>query len=143
MVYPMRTLAVSLLLLLGFAIQTQPASAGGRGGMGVGMGIGGYYPGICGATGTVTAYCPTYNKPYHSESDRPVPPYRYQSPSEDCEKTGWGAVMCPSYGAKEPYGRKIEEEAQKPEYQPKPLDDCMKTGWGITECPNYNRKTDD
>ena len=141
MLHPVRLLSVALLILLGVAIPARNAGAGGgMGGTGVGMGIGGYYPGICGATGTVTANCPSYRKPERG-SDRPAPPYRYQTPSEECRKSGWGTVMCPSYGAKEEYGGKAEEEAQKPAYQPKPLDECMKTGWGITECPNYNRKT--
>ena len=138
--HPMRSLSVALLILIGFAIPARNAGAGG--GMG-GVGIGGYYPGICGATGTVTANCPSYKKPERSYSDRPAPPYRHQIPSEECQKSGWGTVMCPSYGAKEEYGGKPEEEAQKPAYQPKLLDECMKTGWGITECPNYGRKPGD
>lgn len=136
MLQPMRTLAVVLSLSLGFAIQARDADAGGPGGAGIGMGglaIGGYYPGICGATGTVTAVCPSYNKPAHAYPERPAQPYTYQSPAEECQKTGWGTPECPHYGARE------EEAAEKPEYRPKPLDDCMKTGWGITECPNYGK----
>ena len=137
MLHPLRSLSFALLITLSLTIPARNAVAGG------GMGIGGYYPGICGATGTVEAYCPDYRKSEHRDIDRPAPPYRYVRPSQDCEKTGWGTTMCPSYGAKEEYGGKAEEEAQKPAYQPKPLDECMKTGWGITECPNYGRKPGD
>lgn len=97
-----RMLAITVSLSLGLALAGRDAAAAGTGGSaGVGMGIGGYYPGICGATGTVTAYCPTYENPTHTHPERPAEPYRYRSPTEECEKSGWGITECPNYGKKE------------------------------------------
>ncbi len=81
---PVRMVALAVSLSLGPALVGHDAETAGMGGtVGSGIGVGGYYPGICGATGTVTAYCPTYENPSRAHTERPAEPYRYQSPTEE------------------------------------------------------------